>query len=138
MSYTKNTWQSGDIITKEKLDNMEDGIYDAYKLPEKKYFRLTTGSNVTVSANNGKSLSTSANTLVEDTYNSTITYADILSAGSKALILLAGIDTDSLGLALGSYYVYDDPFAFDCRILNVTGSDISKTINIDFLIYIFE
>ena len=28
-SYTKNTWQSGDIITKTKLDHMEDGIYDA-------------------------------------------------------------------------------------------------------------
>ena len=26
--YTKNTWQSGDIITKVKLDNIEDGIYD--------------------------------------------------------------------------------------------------------------
>lgn len=32
--YTKNTWQSGDIITKVKLDNMEDGIYDAnYFIP---------------------------------------------------------------------------------------------------------
>lgn len=26
--YTKNTWQSGDIITKVKLDNIENGIYD--------------------------------------------------------------------------------------------------------------
>ena len=28
MSYTKNTWTSGDIITKVKLDNIEDGIYN--------------------------------------------------------------------------------------------------------------
>lgn len=26
MSYEKNIWQNGDIITKEKLNNMEDGI----------------------------------------------------------------------------------------------------------------
>lgn len=32
MGYTKNSWQSGDIITKTKLDNMEDGIYGAYPL----------------------------------------------------------------------------------------------------------
>lgn len=30
--YTKNTWQSGDIITKAKLDNIEDGIYANSKL----------------------------------------------------------------------------------------------------------
>lgn len=28
MPYTKNTWTSGDIITKVKLDNIEDGIYN--------------------------------------------------------------------------------------------------------------
>ena len=32
MGYTKNSWQSGDIITKTKLDNMEDGIAGAYPL----------------------------------------------------------------------------------------------------------
>ena len=32
MGYTKNSWQSGDIITKAKLDNMEDGIAGAYPL----------------------------------------------------------------------------------------------------------
>lgn len=30
--YTKNTWQSGDIITKVKLDNIEDGIYENSRL----------------------------------------------------------------------------------------------------------
>ena len=29
MSYNKNTWQNGDIITREKLNNMENGIYTA-------------------------------------------------------------------------------------------------------------
>lgn len=30
MSYNKNVWKRKDRITKEKLNNMEDGIYDAY------------------------------------------------------------------------------------------------------------
>lgn len=29
MSYTKNTWETGDLITAAKLNNMEDGIADA-------------------------------------------------------------------------------------------------------------
>lgn len=29
MAYEKNTWANGDIITKSKLDHMEQGIYDA-------------------------------------------------------------------------------------------------------------
>ena len=29
MSYTKNTWQTGDIVTAEKLNHMEDGIESA-------------------------------------------------------------------------------------------------------------
>ena len=29
MSYTKNTWQTGDIVSSEKLNHMEDGIADA-------------------------------------------------------------------------------------------------------------
>lgn len=28
MAYTKNTWNNGDVITKSKLDHIEDGIYD--------------------------------------------------------------------------------------------------------------
>lgn len=28
MAYTKNTWSNGDVITKTKLDNIENGIYD--------------------------------------------------------------------------------------------------------------
>ena len=28
MAYTKQTWSNGDVITKSKLDHIEDGIYD--------------------------------------------------------------------------------------------------------------
>ena len=29
MAYTKNTWANGDVVTSAKLNNMEQGIYDA-------------------------------------------------------------------------------------------------------------
>lgn len=29
MAYTKNTWQTGDIVSSQKLNHMEDGIADA-------------------------------------------------------------------------------------------------------------
>ena len=30
MSYNKRTWANGDLITKERMNNIEDGIYDAH------------------------------------------------------------------------------------------------------------
>ena len=30
MSYNKKIWKNGDIITKERMNNIEDGIYDAH------------------------------------------------------------------------------------------------------------
>ena len=33
MAYDKYTWQTGEVITQEKLNHMEDGIEDAYELP---------------------------------------------------------------------------------------------------------
>lgn len=33
MAYEKQTWQTGDVITQEKLNHMEQGIEDAYELP---------------------------------------------------------------------------------------------------------
>lgn len=33
MAYDKYTWQTGEVITQEKLNHMEDGIEGAYELP---------------------------------------------------------------------------------------------------------
>lgn len=33
MAYTKHVWVDGEIITDTKLNNMEDGIEDAYQKP---------------------------------------------------------------------------------------------------------
>ena len=30
MSYNKKIWKNGDLITKESMNNIEDGIYDAH------------------------------------------------------------------------------------------------------------
>ncbi len=31
MAYTKNTWNDGDVITKEKMNNLETGVEEANK-----------------------------------------------------------------------------------------------------------
>ena len=31
MSYNKRVWANGDLITKERMNNIEDGIYDAHE-----------------------------------------------------------------------------------------------------------
>ena len=41
MYYNKNTWANGDLITKEKLNHMEDGIYDANNNIPTKLSQLT-------------------------------------------------------------------------------------------------
>lgn len=41
MSYEKQTWQTGDVITADKMNYMEDGIEDASQsVDEKTYIRL--------------------------------------------------------------------------------------------------
>ena len=30
MSYNKKIWANGDLITKERMNNIENGIYDAH------------------------------------------------------------------------------------------------------------
>lgn len=32
MAYTKNTWRTGDIVSSQKLNHMEDGIEGAYEV----------------------------------------------------------------------------------------------------------
>ena len=32
MAYTKNTWETGDIVSSQKLNHMEDGIEGAYEV----------------------------------------------------------------------------------------------------------
>lgn len=32
MAYTKNTWKTGDIVSSQKLNHMEDGIANAYEV----------------------------------------------------------------------------------------------------------
>ena len=34
MSYTKTTWATGDVITAEKLNNIEDGVAAIYEATE--------------------------------------------------------------------------------------------------------
>lgn len=50
MSYTKNTWQTGDIVSSEKLNHMEDGIADG-SFPD--YTNTDVGKVLTVKSSSG-------------------------------------------------------------------------------------
>ena len=43
MAYEKNTWKDGDIITKEKLNNIEEGISNIELIPGPKGDKGETG-----------------------------------------------------------------------------------------------
>ena len=45
LSYNKNIWKNGDLITKEKLNHMEDGIYDAHDEIERLKNNTSTGGS---------------------------------------------------------------------------------------------
>lgn len=47
MSYNKNAWKTGDIITKEKLNNMENGIYEAHDEIETLKNNTSSGTGIT-------------------------------------------------------------------------------------------
>lgn len=46
MSYEKQTWSDGDIITEEKLNHMENGIANEFALMVHSNFDQTTGKKV--------------------------------------------------------------------------------------------
>ena len=47
MSYNKKIWANGDLITKERMNNIEDGIYDAHEeINTLKNNTSTGGSNI--------------------------------------------------------------------------------------------
>ena len=43
MSYNKRVWANGDLITKEKINHMENGIYDAHDEIERLKNNTSTG-----------------------------------------------------------------------------------------------
>ena len=48
MAYTPTEWKNGDVITAEKLNNIEDGVEEALECNPHLYFEGTvSGSNVT-------------------------------------------------------------------------------------------
>ena len=50
MYYNKNTWANGDLITKEKLNNMENGIYEANNNIPTKLSQLTNDTSYATEA----------------------------------------------------------------------------------------
>lgn len=58
MAYTPTDWQTGDIITADKLNNMEDGIENALEAPDGEISeKVTFNSGIAVEASQGSSMS---------------------------------------------------------------------------------
>ena len=51
MSYKKNTWKTGDVITAESMNNIEEGIESKMDLPN----GMAVGKILTVGSNNNPS-----------------------------------------------------------------------------------
>lgn len=110
MGYTKNTWQSGDIITKTKLDNMENGIEGAYEYLM--FARAINSAGGSVSANG-----TSITLDLVDTDGQAVT----LEAGPAYALCLAGFTIPS-GIIITSVGA-DETGAV--VVVDKTGSDVS-------------
>lgn len=60
MSYTKNTWLTGDVITAAKLNQMEEGIYQANQGSGGSGQTLTAGNGISISSDGVISLNLTA------------------------------------------------------------------------------
>lgn len=69
MAYNKKTWENGDIIRKENMNNIESGIYEAHSQIEELKNNTSTGGSTSTSASNITITDTAGNftaTNVED------------------------------------------------------------------------
>lgn len=110
MGYTKNSWQSGDIITKTKLDNMEDGIAGAYEYLM--FARAINSAGGSVSAND-----TTITLDLVDTDGQAVT----LEAGPVYALCLAGFTIPS-GLIMKSFGADETGGVI---VVDKTGGDVS-------------
>lgn len=133
--YTKNTWESGDVITKVKLDNMEDGIYDAYKLPVKKKLILVSSNDVTVASGGTELITSSA--LIESEDYSEITISEIDTAGANALVIYNGSSNGSNDWVITNMEYNTNPFDFYCMVKNTAGASQTQPVQFNFDVYIF-
>lgn len=110
MGYTKNSWQSGDIITKTKLDNMENGIAGAYEYLM--FVRAINSASGSVSANDTRIMLD-----LVDTDGQSVT----LEAGPAYALCLAGFTIPS-GLIMKSCGADETGGVI---VVDKTGSDVS-------------
>lgn len=144
MAYDKYTWQTGEVITQEKLNHMEDGIEDAYELPavsasdngkvlgvENGQFGLVNGGGgsdgIIVVDMSGTTLSDSDWDLLqsEDVYNSnTPTFANFGNYMTGRLIEV------SLSMSGATFTFEESHFGGSTTAVYVTRKQVDKSKSI--------
>ena len=116
MSYTKQTWQTGDIVTAEKLNNIEDGIFDIDSMIASLIDRTIDGSIVI--PNGVTSIGTNA---FADCTDLTEVYipSSVTSIGANAFASCVGVI--NCGFAEGA--VSDAPWGADEATINYNVPD---------------
>ena len=132
MAYEKQTWTTGEVITQEKLNHMEDGIEDAYELPsvtETDNGKVLGVENGAWSAVNGggkvyiiKCLENGSTYTLDKSYEE---ITDAIRQGYAVFILLDktnGYDPSAYGLFLPLQAMNSGAYEFSCFRLNLGSS----------------
>lgn len=132
MAYDRYTWQTGEVITQEKLNHMEDGIEDAYELPavtETDNGKVLGVENGAWSAVNGggkvyiiKCLENGSTYTLDKSYEE---ITDAIRQGYAVFILLDrtnGYDPSAYGLFLPLQTMNSGSYDFSCSRLSLGSS----------------
>lgn len=118
MPYTKNTWQSGDIITKVKLDHMEDGIYDASNLLIG-IINYSNGSGTTLNANARSNIGLNISSIKD--FDDNDISAEVYANWNTCIFIPFIINLNSKNIGISEFNLASP----DMSIVNPTGSAIS-------------
>lgn len=123
MSYEKQTWQTGDVITAEKLNHIEDGVEAATLTTIK-----ITGDTLTVPK--GQSFST---TQVINFPSDGLKRDNIVSI----FTVPNGNDSDSIGLALGGFSgLPDGNIVYGINVMGMTNTAVASTKTTTPIVYV--
>lgn len=155
MAYDKYTWQTGEVITQEKLNHMEQGIEDAYELPavtetdNGKVLGVENGQFGLVNGGGGSGEQVMVIPFIreydgqKDVYSTQVTYADIESMytryreGTPCMVSVTNPSADMQDVTFVNGIIYSDSQSpadpTPSYTLNCTGM---SSLNPDNVMYI--
>lgn len=128
MAYDKYTWQTGEVITQEKLNHMEDGIEDAYELPavtetdNGKVLGVEDGAWSVV--NGGSDVGYECTETSEELFSETVTTVAQGGSNLATLAYSTQITADTLELTFdGVKHVYEKQVTSNGNLYGTPGTD---------------